>query len=185
MDAMRVLRLSALAAALALLVPASASATPPSRHQVRQLLSGFEETPGAATWRALGPETLGVLVALYDDASAPPYVRLRAVHAVSFYPSEATRTFLLAVARAPRQSDLFVRQSLLSLARAFGPRAVEDIRPFLDSPEPIVREGAALGLGRIGTEAAREALRRRLVVEGPGPIRHTIERALTGPPAPR
>ncbi len=178
MDPMRALRLSALVLGLGVLAPPAASANPPARAQVRELLSGFEETPGAETWGALGPETLGVLVDLYADAREAPYVRLRAVHAAGFYPSPAARTFLLAVARAPGQSDLFVRQAVLTLARAFGPAAVDDVRPFLASEHPVVREAAATGLGRIGTPEAREALRRRLVVEGAAPVRETIERAL-------
>jgi HEAT repeat protein len=169
---------AALAAAL-LLAPAAASATPPSKAEVRQLLSGYEQTPGAATWRTLGPEALSVLIALYDDPSEAPYVRLRAVHAAGFYPTPATRTFLLAVARAPGQSDLFVRQAVLGLARAFGVRAVRDILPFLEHTEPVVREGAAAGLGRIGSDDAREALRARLVVERSDSVRLTIERSLS------
>lgn len=178
MAAMVVRWLLAAVLGLALLVPASASATPPSKAQLRALLSGFEHTPDAQTWRALGPEALPVLIDLYDDADAPQYVRLRSVHAVSFYPSPATRTFLLAVARAPGQSDLFVRQAVLSIGRAFGARAVDDIRPFLSHEEPVVREGAATALGRVHTGAALSALRGRLSVEPSAQVREVIERSL-------
>jgi len=142
------------------------------------MLSGYEQVPTAAQWRALGPETLRVLVDLYNDRDAPPYVRLRAVTAASSFPSRAARTFLLAVARLPGQSDLFTREAILSLGRAFGARAIDDVAPFLSSPEPVVREGAALCLGRIGTPAAVEALRRRLTVEGHDNVRRTIARSI-------
>lgn len=178
MAAMVVRWLLAAVLGVGLLVPAGASATPPSKAQLRALLSGFEHTPDAQTWRALGREALPVLIDLYDDADAPPYVRLRAVHAVSFYPTPATRTFLLAVAAAPRQSDLFVRQAVLSLGRAFGARAVDDLRPFLSHDEPVVRESAAAALGRVRTDAALSALRGRLSVETSAQVRETIERAL-------
>lgn len=183
MGAMLEPRLSAAAVLLAaaLLSPGQAAADPPGKAQVRQLLSGFEAMPAAESWRALGPETLAVLVSLYDDPSEPAYVRLRAVRAVSFYPVAATRTFLLAVTRVPGQGDLFVREAVLSLARAFGRRAVDDVRSFLSSPEPTVREAAAMGLGRIGTERARDALRRRLAIEGAEHVRRTIQRALHPP----
>lgn len=173
-------RLSAAAVlfAAALLAPGQAAANPPGKAQVRQLLSGYEAMPAAESWRALGPETVAVLVSLYDDPSEPAYVRLRAVRAVSFYPVPATRTFLLAVTRVPGQGDLFVREAVLGLARAFGDRAVDDVKAFLNNPEPTVREGAAMGLGRIGTERARDALRRRLAIEGAEHVRGTIERAL-------
>ena len=160
-----------------------ASATPPTKEQLRQMFSGFEDTPSAAQVRALGPETLGVLIELYNDRSMPPYVRLRAVHAVGHFPTRATRTFLLAVARARGQSDLFVREAVLSLGRAFGERAVDDVRPFLANSEPVVREGAAMALGRIGSAPARDALRRRLTTEGAAHVRETISRQLR--PRPR
>lgn len=173
--------LSLLGACAALLVPAAASATPPTKVELRQMLSGYEHTPGAGEWRALGSEALPVLIDLYDDADVPPYVRLRAVHAVSFYPSPATRTFLLAVARAPRQSDLLVRQAVLSLVHAFGARSVADVAPFLAHAEPVVREAAAAGLGRMRTPAARDALRARLPLEADDTVRGAIERALERP----
>jgi hypothetical protein len=173
--------LSSLPALAALLLPATASATPPTKADLVQMLSGYEDTPGAEAWRALGAEALPVLIDLYDDAGEPPYVRLRAVHAVSFYPSPATRTFLLAVARAPRQGDLFVRQAVLSLVRAFGARSVPDAAPFLLHREPVVREAAAAGLGRVHTTSARDALRARLPVETDRVVQEAIERALEGP----
>lgn len=144
---------------LAIATP-TAFADPPSRTQVRQLLSGFETVPGADAWARLGPQTLGVLVALYADTSERPYVRLRAVSVAAFYPSPAARTFLLGVARAPRQGDLFVREAVLALGRAFGPRAVDDLRPFLTSPMPVVREATVAALTRIGTRPALDAVRR-------------------------
>lgn len=159
--------------------PASAQATPaPSRDGVRQILSAYEGGPTAAEWRAMGPQTLAVLVSLYDDSSQPAYVRLRVLSAVASFPTPATRTFLLAATRAPGQSDLFVREAVLSLGRAFGAGALDDVTPFLGSRETVVREAAARSLALIGTPAAREALRRRLVLEPDATVRATLETAL-------
>jgi HEAT repeat protein len=172
----------AMAASVVLSLPGPASATPPSKERVRMMLSGFEDVPSAAHFRALGPETLPVLIELYRDRSQPPFVRLRSVHAVGHFPTPATRTFLLAVARAPGQSDLFIREAVLALGRAFGERALSDVRPFLESPEPVVREGAALAIGRVGSPAALELLRRRLVTEGAEHVRETIQRQIRRAP---
>jgi len=163
--------------AAATVVP-RASANPPSRDHVRQMLSGFETVPGADAWRTLGPETLGVLVGLYDDAHEVPFVRLRAVTVAAYYPSPAARTFLLAVARARGQSDLFVREAVLALGRAFGARALDDVRPFLAHAEPTVREAAAMALARIGTRPALDAVRTRLRAEPDAAVRDTMTRAL-------
>lgn len=163
---------------LCLLVPVGASAQAPSRERVRAMLSGIEEVPTDADWRRLGDATLPVLIELYTDRSEAPYVRLRAVGATGAFPREATRTFLLAVANAEGQSDLFVREAVHALARAFGPRAVGDVRGFLGHPEPVVREAAARALGRIGGAEATQALRARLGVERDAVVRESIETAL-------
>ncbi len=161
-----------------LLVASSAYATPPSKVELSRLLSGYEDVPPASAFRTWGPETLSVLVELYQDAEQPPFVRMRAVSAAAYYPSPAARTFLLAVARAPRQSDLFVREAVMSLGRAFGPRAVDDVRPYLRHDEPVVREGAVIALSRIRTPEALTALRTRLPDERAAHVRDRIRAAI-------
>ncbi len=145
--------------------PASAQQAPapdtqPTAPQLQAALSHYESSPTADQLRAMGPDTLRVLVALYNQAQTPAFVRLRVLSAVRHFPTPATRTFLLAVLRTPNQSDLHQRQALLSLARAFGDSARQDIAPALRSTHPVVREAAGRALHRIGTPAAR-----RLIVE--------------------
>src|SRR5687768_4239393 len=108
MAAMRFLRGSLFAIAILILLPSLAGAQPPSRERVRSMLMGYEQIPSHDQWRALGPETLAVLISLYDDQNQPPFVRLRAVGATAAFPTAATRTFLLAVARADGQGDLII-----------------------------------------------------------------------------
>ncbi len=160
------------------LVPSFASAQQPSRERVREMLSGIEDVPTADEWRRVGDGALPVLIELYADASEAPFVRLRAVGAVAAFPREATRTFLLAVASAPRQSDLFIREAVLALGRAFGQRAVTDIRPYLAHRESVVREAAARALGAIGGPDATRALQGRLASEPDLVVRESIEAAL-------
>lgn len=167
-----------LSAVAILIAPGVASADPPTKEQVRQLLSGYESVPGREVWRRFGEDTLLVLAALYDDPSQPAYVRLRAVSVAAHYPIAAARTFLLAVARAPGQSDLFTREAVLALGRAFGDRATTDIAPFLASSELVVREAAVRALGTIGSARAKDLLRRRAVIEPDAHVRAAIERAL-------
>lgn len=162
-----------------LLVPALASAqAAPSRERVREMLSGIEHTPSDADWRRLGDGALPVLMELSQADGEAPYVRLRAVGATGAFPRPAVRSFLLAVARADGQSDLMVREAVVTLARAFGPAAVEDLGPFLRHDEVVVREAVARALGRIGTRDAAAALRQRLPVERDAVVREAIEAAL-------
>ncbi|HBQ12765.1 MAG: HEAT repeat domain-containing protein [Sandaracinaceae bacterium] len=163
----------------ALLVAQTAAAqAAPSRDRVRQLLSGIEDVPSDADWQRLGDGALPVLIDLYADGDEAPYVRLRAVDAVAAFPRTATRTFLLAVAQAEGQSDLFVRQAVLALARGFGRAALSDLRPFLAHDEAVVREAAARALGGIGGDEATAALRARLEVERDRVVREALQGGL-------
>lgn len=142
------------------------------------MLSGIEDTPTDADWQRVGERALPILIELYNDADEAPFVRMRAVGASAAFPRPATRTFLLAVARAEGQSDLFVREALLALARGFGRGAVNDVAPFLAHAEPVVREAAARALGRVGGPEAQRHLSARLSVERDDVVREALQRGL-------
>ncbi len=172
------LRSSIVALTLTLGLVGTASADAPSKDRVRQLLSAIDQMPPQTVWRAMGSDTLGVLIELYNDTHEAPFVRMRTLVAAQYYPIPAARTFLNAAAAAPGQSDLFVRQALLSLGRAFGERAIDDVRPYLTHADADVREGAVLSLSRINTDAARAVLRNRLPRERSELVRTAMQRAL-------
>ncbi|MFK7992253.1 MAG: HEAT repeat domain-containing protein [Sandaracinaceae bacterium] len=155
--------------------PASAQQAP-SRDQVRALLTGFETVPDDATWQRMGDAALLHLVALYDDGSQPAYVRLRAVGAAGAFPVPASRTFLMAVAQTPRQSDLLVREAVRALGRGFGRRVEGELTSFLTHDSPLVREVAAQALGR--SHIGGDALRARLESERNAEVRAAIQTAL-------
>jgi HEAT repeat protein len=168
--------LRVLVVSLAIMVPMIAHAQAPTRERVRAMLSGIEDVPTEAQWRQVGDGALPILIDLYNTPSEPPFIRLRAVSAVAAFPQPAVRTFLLAVARAERQGDLYVREAVISLARAFGRAAIADLTPFLDHGEPVVREATANALGRIG--GADRQLRARLNVEENALVREALQRAV-------
>ena len=162
-----------------LVAPAlGAAQAAPSPERVRAMLSGIEDTPTEADWQRLGDGALPVLIDLYNDHTAPGFVRLRAIGATAAFPRAATRTFLLAVANADGQSDLFVREAVNALARGFGQAASADVARFLGHEAPVVREAAARALGRVGGTDATRALRLRLGSERDVVVRESIQRAL-------
>lgn len=146
-------------------VDLASAAAQPSAERVVEMLSSYEDGPSRIEWRALGSDTVGVLVALYQDDEQPTYVRLRAVAASAHFPIPATRTFLRAVASTPRQNDLFVRHAVLALGRAFGEAALGEISPYLEHRFPVVREAAARACVEIATEPARALVTARMGVE--------------------
>lgn len=165
-------------ALLLVLLSAGAAFAQPSAERVAEMLSSYEAGPSQIAWRALGPETVGVLAQLYNDADQPTYVRLRAVSTAAHFPIPATRTFLRAVAASPGQTDLFVRHAVLGLARAFGAEALEDVRPYLTHRFPVVREAAIRACGEIGTDPAMALLRGRMSVERDPVVLDTLSRSL-------
>jgi HEAT repeat protein len=181
----RVSPLIATALWVATLVPSSVAAAQPPEQRVRALLSAYEQLPGAAQWRALGPDTLAVLISLHDDPREPTYVRLRALAAAGHFPVPRARAFLLRVARAPEQDELFVREALLALQRAFKDDAVEEVSEFLRHERPLVRRAAATGIGRMDRAIAEPRLRRHLDREHDRVVRRVVQRVLrrlTDPP---
>lgn len=175
---MRLRALASFALILAFVVPANASADPPSVDRVRTLLSAFEGVAPETAWRALGPETVTVLRALYEDREELPFVRMRAVEVAGYYPTEASHAFLRDVVRAPAQQDLILRRALRALTRAFGERAIDDVRPFLSHRTVIVREAAVRALAVVTAPRVRPLLEARLVQERDPEVRRRLEAAL-------
>ena len=65
------------------------------RTQVLDLLGGYEETASPASLQALGPTVSDELLSIAQDSTVPASRRARAVHALGWFPSDTTRTFLV------------------------------------------------------------------------------------------
>jgi epoxyqueuosine reductase len=88
------------------------------------------------------------------------------------------------IKRAKRRGLL--RNVAVALGNWGAPEAVPALAVALNDEEPLVRGHAAWALGRIGTEAARQALHGRAEVEEDAWVREEISEALQGsrPPTP-
>jgi epoxyqueuosine reductase len=73
-----------------------------------------------------------------------------------------------------------LRNVAVALGNWGAPEAVPALAVALNDAEPLVRGHAAWALGRIGTEAARQALRGREAVEDDAWVREEIAAALDG-----
>lgn len=139
-------------------MPEPASAQAPRREVVEEFLGGIESSATEAEWRAMGEGTVPVLVSIFDDASEPQPVRLRAVWAARFFATEVSRRFLTRVASDPSQPGMVVRSAAQSLAAAFDRSAVATLGPLLTHADPAVREATIAALARVGGPEARAAL---------------------------
>jgi epoxyqueuosine reductase len=80
------------------------------------------------------------------------------------------------IKRAKRRGLL--RNVAVALGNWESPEAIPALAIALNDEEPLVRGHAAWALGRIGTEAARQALWGREEVEGDAWVREEIEAGL-------
>ena len=175
----------ALSIVLFLAAPGGAQQRTPTRDEVRTMLSGVEQGPSAEEWQGLAPATLGVLVAVADDASELPVVRLRAIGAAAYFATAEARRFLLRTARARAAEGLVVRAVVRALARGWGAAAVGDVAGFAAHDDVAVREAVISALASMrgdaehGAEATR-VLRARVSVERDEALAAQLRQALQG-----
>ena len=72
-------------------------ASSPSKTQVLELLSGYEESASPESLKALGTSVPSVLQSIASDGSLTHTQRARAVHALGWFPSEDTKSFLYSI----------------------------------------------------------------------------------------
>jgi len=77
-----------------------------------------------------------------------------------------------------RGKAVLQRNAAVALGNSRDERAVPHLIAALDDRKPLVRGHAAWALGRLGGDAARDALTRRLDVEGDAWVREEVELAL-------
>jgi hypothetical protein len=140
-------------------------------------LAGCEEGPDEAAVRSWGAEAPGALMAIGNDAAAPPHVRQRAVYALRhFRQRPAVRDYLRALAAVPGQGIFLLRAALDALVLGFDD--LPTAAGFLADARVEVRDGAAWSLARSTSPAARALLSERLRVERDETVRRTLTDAL-------
>ncbi len=165
----------ALLSAWMLACPAAAQQA--TRAQMEHDLAGFEEGPDEAAVRSWGAEAPAALMAIGNDASAPPHVRQRAVYALRhFRQRPAVRDYLRALAAVPGQGIFLLRAALDALVLGFDD--LPTAAGFLADARVEVRDGAAWSLARSTNPSARSLLAERLRVERDETVRRTITDAL-------
>lgn len=156
---------------------AQADADSAFEQRVRLMLSTIDMGPSAAEWQALGPNVISTFAEIYNDTSAPAFMRARTVYAARFFATEASRTFLRAVATTSTQ-DLVISSAVNSLSHAFGAAALSDIRPLIGHSAPTVREAVVRALSAMESPVAHELLMSRVNVEQNAVVQAALTNAL-------
>ncbi len=165
-----------------------------SREGVLRLLRTSERPPTEQELRAQGSEVDAALIALARDAKLEPRLRARAVSALAFAPSLASRRYLdqlvASVASAKDAGDLLlIRRAAVALGWQGGPSVPPLLAELLAHGDPEVRIDAALALGLTRLSSAADLLRARLPAEKDARVRGNVSRQLQvieaalGPPA--
>jgi HEAT repeat protein len=154
-----------------------------SRESVMKMLGASERTPNERELRALGSDVDLVLIGLARDPKLEAKLRGRAVSALAFAPTAASRSYLgrlvSEAAAAKDAADLvLIRRAAMALGWQGGPSAPPLLGPLLEHPDPETRIDAALALGLTRVSAAADLLRTRLDVETDARVRGNISRQL-------
>jgi hypothetical protein len=180
----------ALTYALAFLLVVSGIATAATtRAEVEAKLQKAPHALSSAEVAELGPSAGGILVQVADDKGAPTPLRLRAMEALVYVRTPATRDFLENFVIRKRPSSeaadrALLRKAAMALGWQAGPRSVDAVAALLDHPDPDVRLDAVVALGLTRARSAEKPLRDRLAVEPDAAVKTQIEnqlKVLVGP----
>ncbi len=173
-------------AVLGALLSASTTAwAGPLRQPVLDQLAGVESPPTAESLGKLGaPGAIAdELIALSQDTTLPHSQRLRALHALGWFPSDTTRPVL--VAALDGGDEHAARKAAWALGNGWKDAALPELTRALAADDAQLRIAAAKSLGAVGSDGAKAVLQARLDAEADAEIKGTIQAALTAPAAPQ
>ncbi len=156
--------------------------TPAQRDAVQAHLRAHDEISSRRDLAVLGTGVDGVLVEIASDTKLDASLRSRAVSALGFFSTAASRAFLEATIKAGRASQpgeiLLLRRAVVALGWQGGGGTASLVGPLLSHAEPDVRLDAALALGMLRTKEAAALLRRRIDLEPLPKVRLNMGRQL-------
>ena len=152
------------------------------RQPVMDQLAGVESAPTAASLQAIGDADAvrDELIALSKDDALPNSHRLRALHALGWFPSDASRVVLTeALDGGDRHA---ARKAVYALGIGWSDAAVPELSRALAANDTQLRIAAAKALGKVATPAAQGALQARLTAEPSDTVKAEIQKSLATQP---
>lgn len=174
-----------LLAGCALFAPFSVSAAPAELDvKVERALFAYEPLNLGRELVELGQNerVAQVLLRLAKDDATRGILRLRAIEALGYVPTEAGRSYLhelVATNANVDDSRVYVLAAALRALSGYGAQEVSHISPALFHGSPDVREAAARALVRCGrADEVRPLLQRRLALESDKTVKETLRKAI-------
>ncbi len=158
--------------------------------EVIELFSGMSFVPGKPRIdEVLGSEVVDELISIAEDEliTFDPGMRIRALHALALYKDSPDRSAVTAALRRTinrfASNDrgvelLYLRASMLSLARVEEGNVVGELVPFLSHESRDIRAACAQALGITASGAATQPLRDRALIEEQPQVQFAIDEAL-------
>lgn len=153
--------------------PEAVVVRPEVMQRVTRALFVVEGEAPEAFFATLGAEGREALLSIAQSDAAVG-LRRRAVLALHHYPEPTVRAALVALLTDEAEDAIVSRYAARTLAEAFD--AFDEVAQALDDPRAVVREGAALSLGRLDPTRAIPLLRARASVEPDRFVREAIAR---------
>jgi HEAT repeat protein len=149
-----------------------------------RVLSAHEFAPSRNVFDRIGPDVNQLLVRIASSTEHRPSLRVRAVSALSIYPSDRSRRFLggLLFERelvGTPSGTLLRREAMRSLAVGFGGEVVDELAPLKDDGDAQIREGCAHALGETKSPRAVPVLDAWLPHEPELFVRLAVDRAVS------
>lgn len=163
-----------------------AQAAPPAavtRAELEARLRKATRALSATEIADLGAGAGALLAQIADDRAVATSTRARAMEALTYVRTPATRDFLESFLIRKRPSSdavdhVLLRKAAMALGWQAGPRSVDAVAALLDHPDPEVRLDAVVALGLTRARSAEKPLRDRLAAEPDATVRAQIESQL-------
>ncbi len=154
---------------------AAGSINPLLEEKIQATIDQRHPTDTADWWRALGPDAVKTIIAMYDQTSQV-YPRIRLIQGLGWFDDPDAVAFIKN--QADNATDDVVRNaSITSLSLSQGSREDDFIAKFLDNNDPQTRMTAALALKHLPDDPhAEELLIKYLASEKQGWIRDRVTR---------
>lgn len=170
--------------ALLLLLPTAAEASRSDEERSLIVYLGANEfEPSRKVLDKISQDTNRLLIRVSGYKSLRPTLRVRAIAALSLYPTTQTRRYLLGLfhERSLKKSNtglLIRRQALRSAGTAFTVDVIDDIKALRSDADPNIRDAVAHALGDTKSASLIPYLKAWLPHENTYLVRGSIERSI-------
>ncbi|MDH4183693.1 MAG: HEAT repeat domain-containing protein [Nitrospinota bacterium] len=146
---------------------------------LRQILSGYHDVPGADYWKRLDPDSARqALIQLSSNPSEMVHIRTRATLALANFPNGQVEQHLLSV--FTREDRGYVRAAAVkAYSQVTGQASLSTLEKALSDKEDLVRLSAIRSLGNLGGEQAAQLLEKKMETEQDPVARDAFKRALS------